>query len=146
MFRIERLVAPEAIEPLAPLWERALASGVWLSGPLARIKADLEIALSDPHFIILAGRAKGEPKALAIGVLPASTLMPFPQVPLFYSEGPRRLTRALAEAVLYHFRENGHKRLRTINRSGAPDEVWARALVPGAKMRQLGSYVEFDYG
>lgn len=146
MIAIERIVGPEPLGPLAPLWDRALNSGIWVPGPFARIRADLEKATLDPYFIVLAGRFCGETSGLAVGVLPSSTLHEWPQVPFFYSEGPRQLTLALATAVVDQFREAGYTRFRAINRSGAPDEVWARALKPGGRMRPLGSYVEFDNG
>lgn len=57
-----------------------------------------------------------------------SNPLEIPQVLHFYSEGSKAHTRALVRRVLDKVKEKGYNKLRAINGSGAPDEVWTRAF------------------
>jgi len=86
----------------------------------------------------------GAPVGFAIVAWPENALET-PQVLHFYSEGPAAKTHELRGYVLDAVKKRGYNKLRAINGSGAPDEVWTRAFRhEGWEIKPVKTVFEFE--
>jgi hypothetical protein len=86
-----------------------------------------EVVKIDKQGGFLGAKEAGKLVAFALIAWPDSHL-DIPQVIHFYSEGKRSTTQALIGHVLDTVKKRGYTKLRTINGSAAPDDVWQRTF------------------
>ena len=88
--------------------------------------------------------ADNTPVGFAIVAWPENALET-PQVLHFYSEGSKAKTNQLVGHVLDAVKKRGYNKLRAINGSGAPDEVWTRAFRhEGWEIKPVKTVFEFE--
>lgn len=94
--------------------------------------------------VYVVNRKGGDPIAFAIVDWPQSALET-PQVLHFYSEGTKGETRALVAHILDKVKEKGYNKLRAVNGSGAPDDIWTRAFRhEGWEIKPVKTVFEFE--
>ena len=86
-----------------------------------------EILRIDKTGGFLAAKFNDKPVGFALIAWPVDKL-DIPQVIHFYSEGPKHITKLLVGHVLDTVKKKGYTKLRAINGSGAPDDIWTRAF------------------
>ncbi len=145
MLRVLRVADKETLAEVEGLLERAFASTVFYR-PFAEVRADLENAVEDPHFILLIGFWWDVPVGAVSASLPRNALQLVPMVTLFYNEGPRTVARAMTEAGHALLEEAGYRSFWALNLSRADDALWQRTFSAGGqKARKLGSLMELSW-
>jgi hypothetical protein len=86
-----------------------------------------EVRRIDKSGGFLGAKEKGSLVAFCLVEWPSSPL-DIPQVLHFYSEGSKKATHALVGHVLDTVKKKGYTKLRAINGSGAPDDIWQRTF------------------
>lgn len=105
---------------------------------------DIVRLIEHPLAIVLIGFEDNIPKALCIITLPETKLVPHPQIFHFYNGGSLAMRKKLTKATVEVIRQAGYIKFWTINATGRPDSVWARAYRMAGKARPIGGLIEFD--
>lgn len=85
------------------------------------------------------------PSALAVAMLPSSSMMMAPQIVLVYSEGPPALIKKVAHRLRKWITDAGYDRAIGIN-LWREDLVFMRGFKHFGTPARLGSLIEFRFG
>lgn len=145
--KVARLVDPKwfAEKRVQRLFHDAFAGSPVFPGGFDPIAKDLVLLCAKPDAsVFLIGEEDGALKGLALILMPTNALTPLPQVGHFYNGGSRDLRKKLTRAVVDVVKAAGYTKFWTINATGKPDSVWARAYRSAGTGTPIGGLIEFD--
>jgi len=108
----------------------------------SRFYDELRVRIGETGLGVFVG-FDGGPRAIVVAMLPGSSLMMAPQVPLVYNEGTPSLFRAVASRLRSWLIESGYDRALGINLY-RKDALFMRGFAHFGKPSYKGSLIEFD--
>ncbi len=138
--RVIRVGRKLADQPLFRTFaERAIALAQYPGKP-SELCTEIIDNIAAPNLAVFLGVEDKRPRALFVGMLPASRAMMAPQALLVYSRKPE-LSRMIGEAVKVWLEQAGYDRIIGMNLNHK-DEPFLRAFRHVGKPQVLGSLVE----
>ena len=123
---------------------RAAAAVEYPGTTPAELYAEFVGAVTADSFGLFVGFDDGDPRALAVAILPVSCVMIAPQAVLVYSESRPELKRMIEWRLKAWLLENGHNTLLGHN-FWRDDSVFIRGFRSFGRGKRVASLIEFTF-